>query len=252
MITLYTFGPHFGLPDPSPFVTKAEMLLKWRACPFAPTPPDSARRRRASCRISTTTASASRIPRSSAGTSRRSTASISIAGSAPSSAPSPGRSRRWRRIISTGRWWMRAGWMTPTFAKGPANFFSKVPALVRPAVIAFIRRQVRKSLHAHGMGRHSPAEIVRSRPAVDRCDRRLSRVQAVLHGQRADGRRCNHVCLRRGRALPAVRYAVRAAAERHDNLKRYVGRMTARYYPDFKEIAGCKAALTSRASTPRL
>jgi hypothetical protein len=28
MITLYTFGPAFGLPDPSPFVTKAEVLLK--------------------------------------------------------------------------------------------------------------------------------------------------------------------------------------------------------------------------------
>jgi glutathione S-transferase len=28
MITLYTFGPFFGLPDPSPFVMKGEMLLK--------------------------------------------------------------------------------------------------------------------------------------------------------------------------------------------------------------------------------
>ena len=28
MITLYTFGPYFGLPDGSPFVTKAMFLLK--------------------------------------------------------------------------------------------------------------------------------------------------------------------------------------------------------------------------------
>ena len=28
MITLYTFGPSWGLPDPSPFVMKGEMLLK--------------------------------------------------------------------------------------------------------------------------------------------------------------------------------------------------------------------------------
>jgi glutathione S-transferase len=34
MITLYTFGPAFGLPDPSPFVTKAEMLLKLASLPY--------------------------------------------------------------------------------------------------------------------------------------------------------------------------------------------------------------------------
>ena len=34
MITLYTFGSYFGLPDPSPFVMKAEVLLKMSGLPF--------------------------------------------------------------------------------------------------------------------------------------------------------------------------------------------------------------------------
>ena len=34
MITLYSFGPGFGLPDPSPFVTKAEVLLKMAELPY--------------------------------------------------------------------------------------------------------------------------------------------------------------------------------------------------------------------------
>ena len=34
MIILYTFGPCFGLPDPSPFVMKAEVLLKMANLPF--------------------------------------------------------------------------------------------------------------------------------------------------------------------------------------------------------------------------
>ena len=35
---------------------------------------------------------------------------------------------------------------------------------------------------------------------------------------------------------------IRSAAERYGNLKSYVGRMTARFYPDMKAIAGCPAA----------
>lgn len=34
MIALYTFGPGFGLPDPSPFVMKAEVLLKMAKLPY--------------------------------------------------------------------------------------------------------------------------------------------------------------------------------------------------------------------------
>ena len=34
MIVLYTFGPAFGLPDASPFVTKADMLLKLAGLPY--------------------------------------------------------------------------------------------------------------------------------------------------------------------------------------------------------------------------
>src|SRR5438105_5817515 len=34
MITLYTFGPAFGLPDPSPFVTKAATLLNMAGLPY--------------------------------------------------------------------------------------------------------------------------------------------------------------------------------------------------------------------------
>jgi hypothetical protein len=35
MITLYIFGPYFGLPDGSPFVTKAMLLLKFAGLEFS-------------------------------------------------------------------------------------------------------------------------------------------------------------------------------------------------------------------------
>ena len=34
MITLFGFGPAFGLPDASPFVTKVEILLKMAGLPY--------------------------------------------------------------------------------------------------------------------------------------------------------------------------------------------------------------------------
>jgi glutathione S-transferase len=43
-----------------------------------------------------------------------------------------------------------------------------------------------------------------------------------------------------GVLCPLFETPLRTAAERHENLKRYVGRMTARYYPELGEIAGCK------------
>ena len=45
-----------------------------------------------------------------------------------------------------------------------------------------------------------------------------------------------------GALCPHFETPLRTAAERHDNLRRYVGRITARFYPDQAEIAGCKAA----------
>jgi hypothetical protein len=45
-----------------------------------------------------------------------------------------------------------------------------------------------------------------------------------------------------GTLCPLFETPLRTAAEGHDNLRRYVGRMTMRFYPDWSEIAGCKAA----------
>jgi len=45
-----------------------------------------------------------------------------------------------------------------------------------------------------------------------------------------------------GALCPYFDTPLRTAAERHENLRRYVGRMTARYYPELGQIAGCPAA----------
>jgi glutathione S-transferase len=44
-----------------------------------------------------------------------------------------------------------------------------------------------------------------------------------------------------GVLCPLFTGALPDAAAKHDNLKRYVARMTAKFYPEFPEIAGCKS-----------
>ena len=51
------------------------------------------------------------------------------------------------------------------FAKGPKNFFRKIPAPVRPLMVALIRRRLKRTLYGQGTGRHPGAEIV----ALHRC-----------------------------------------------------------------------------------
>ncbi len=64
MITLYSFGPFFGLPDASPFVMKGEMLLKLAGLPYRDQYPRlHARRPRANYRTSKTAAKSSPTPR---------------------------------------------------------------------------------------------------------------------------------------------------------------------------------------------
>jgi glutathione S-transferase len=45
-----------------------------------------------------------------------------------------------------------------------------------------------------------------------------------------------------GALSPTFETPLRTATERHANLRHYVSRMTARYYPDREQIAGCPAA----------
>ena len=138
---------------------------------------------------------------------------------------------------------VEARWLNDgNFQKGPSVFFQRVPAPVRPIVIAMIRRQVRKSLRAHGMGRHSLDEIARlGVRGVDSIADYLG-TKPYFMGSEPSGADATIFAFVAGLLCPHFETPIRTAAERHDNLKRYVGRMTARYYPDLTEIAGCKAA----------
>src|SRR5262249_10499976 len=134
--------------------------------------------------------------------------------------------------------WMDDG----NFASGPRNFFRAVPAPMRPLVVTVVRRKVRNYAWAHGMGRHRPDELVAlGERAVDAVAAWLGD-KPYFMGSEPAGVDATVFAFTAGVLCPLFDSRVRAAAERHGNLRRYVGRLTARFYPDFSEIAGCKAA----------
>jgi glutathione S-transferase len=241
-ITLYTFGPAFGLPDPSPFVTKAEMLLKLSGLPFRTERGDV--RKAPKRKLPFIDDDGERVADS---TFIRWHLEKKHGVDFDRSLSAEQRAVAWafEKMLEDHLYWsaLHARWMDDAnFAKGPARFFNFVPALIRPAVVFAIRRSVRKRLDAHGMGRHSRPQIealgIRS---IDAMADYLGD-KAYFMGAEPTGVDAAVFAFAAGALCPHFETPLRTAAERHDNLRRYVARMTARFYPDWPEIAGVKAA----------
>jgi glutathione S-transferase len=128
------------------------------------------------------------------------------------------------------------------FRKGPVRFFDRAPALIRPVVIAMVRRSVRRALQGQGTGRHNAAEIAAlSARGIDAIADYLDD-KPFFMGAEPTGADATIFAFMAGALCPIFESSTRAAAERHDNLRRYVGRVTQHFYPEMGEIAGCKAA----------
>ena len=247
MITLYSFGPAFGLPDSSPFVTKAELLLKMAKLLYR-----------------TDTTGLARAPKGKLPYIDDDGMVVADStfirwhlekkyrldfdrGLNPAQ-----RATAWafEKMAEDQLYWafLHDRWMIDgNFRKGPARFFEarffdKLPAAVRPVMAAMIRRKVRAALHAQGLGRHSPEEVAalgaRSINAIaDFLDDKPFLMGPDPTG--VDATMFAFVC---GALCPYFESRLRGAAERRDNLRCYVGRMTALYYPGLQRLAGCKAA----------
>ena len=242
MITLYTFGPAFGLPDPSPFVTKAEVLLKMAGLAYQTDP--TGFRRAPKGKLPYIDDDGERIADS---TFIRWHLEKKYDVDFESGLSVEQRAICWafEKMVEDHLYWalVDARWSDDAnFAKGPSEFFRKIPAPVRPFMIAFIRRQVRRALYGQGMGRHTPVEIIALGTRSIAAIAEFLGTKPFLMGTEPTGIDASIFAFVAGTLCPQFNTPLRTAAERHPNLSRYIGRMTARYYPDRGEIAGCKAA----------
>ncbi|MGE3529306.1 MAG: glutathione S-transferase family protein [Methyloceanibacter sp.] len=244
MITLYTFGPALGLPDPSPFVTKAELLLKMAGVPYK-----------------TETGGMGRAPKGKLPYIVDDGETVADStfirwhlekkynidfdrGLDPEQ-----RAVAWafEKLLEDNLYWavVYERWMDEAnFVKGPLTFFRSIPAPVRPFVAGMIRRQIRRYLHGQGMGRHSRAEIMTLGAKAIDATATLLGTKPYMMGAEPTGLDATAFPFVAGVLCPEFDTPLRAAAERHDNLKSYVARMMDRYYPGLgaKEGQGTAAA----------
>jgi glutathione S-transferase len=242
MITLYGSGPNFGLPDASPFVTKAETLLRMSKLPFE------------KALMSFSKAPKGKIPYIEDDGQLLGDSTLirwhlekkyGVDFDQGLTAEQLAIAWAFEKMAEDNLYWASVyfRWMIDAnFRKGPVNFFKSVPAPVRPVVVSMIRRRLRKTLQGQGIGRHSADEItaigIRS---IDAMAAYLGD-KPFFMGNRPAGIDATMFAFAVSAICPLFESDLQRAAASHDNLRRYVGRMTARFYPEHREIAGCEAA----------
>ncbi|MDR3469768.1 MAG: glutathione S-transferase family protein [Xanthobacteraceae bacterium] len=242
MIKLYGSGQNFGLPDASPFVAKAETLLRMSKLPFERRP------------MSFSRAPKKKIPYieddgvvlgDSTFIRWHLEQKYAIDFDAGLTAEQRATAWAFEKMAEDNLYWVLIDlrWMVDdNFDKGPRMFFNAVPAPIRPLVVAMVRRQVRKSLHYHGMGRHSRADIERLGTRSITAIADYLGEKPFFMGDRPTSVDATVFAFVSGALCPVFHSPVQQAAWSRGTLRRYVGRMTARFFPDYSQIAGCEAA----------
>jgi len=230
MITLYTFGPYFGLPDGSPFVTKALLLLKMSGLAFAedrngfsrapkgklPFIEDDGEKIADSCLIRFHIEKKYRFDFDE-GLSREQKAT--------SWAIEKMCEEHLYWLLITDRW-LDDG----NYKKGPAHFFDGLPAAIRPMIRAIVRRKIRRDAFGQGLSRHSEAERARlAKTDIDTLATLLND-KPFMFGGTPHGLDATVGAFVMGILCPVFNSAGRSTAEGHPNLVAYRDRIVSRYF----------------------
>lgn len=230
MITLYTFGPYFGLPDASPFVIKAMLLLKFAGLPFAEN--HHGFRRAPKGKLPYIDDEGALVPDS---TFIRYHIEQKYGFDFDAGLEPEQKAMAWaiEKMCEDHLYWslVATRWCDDeNFAKGPAQFFKELPAPVRPAVQALIRHKVKKTLYLQGFGRHSRAEQDRLAIADIEALATLLGDKPYLMGERPCGADASVFGFVASILAPAFASKVRTAAEKHHNLIGYRDRILQQYF----------------------
>ncbi len=234
MISLYTFGANFGLPDSSPFVHKAMALLKIAQLPHeiqVVSPKDLGKAPKGKLPY---IEDAGEIVADSAFIRWHIEQKYGYDFDRGLSKTEKATAWALEKMLEDNLYWLMVDvrWLDDAnFAKGPAHFFDGLPPIVRNLVRLMVRSKQRKTLNAHGIGRHTAAEKL----AIAKQD--IASVAALLDdkpylfGNEPCGADASAYAFMAGVLCPHFESPIRDSAESHANLVAYVHRMKTRYFP---------------------
>ena len=164
-LELYQFAPAFNLPNASPFCMKVETWLRMAGLPFTIVPPHFSQFNKApkgKMPFIRDTATGTYLADSSAIIAQLSKAhAVTLDDWLSPEQNAVGLA--FQRLMEENLYWavLYSRWVPEAaWDKTRAAFFGDLPAPLKLFVPALARRGMKKSLHGHGMGRHSEAEIM--------------------------------------------------------------------------------------------
>jgi glutathione S-transferase len=229
MITLYTFGPAFGLSDPSPLVVKAMVLLNMANLSFTTNTKGYGKAPKA--KLPYIQDDAQLIADS---TFIRWHIEAKYQHDFDRHLSAEQKSQAWMLermledhlyfVISAERWLVE-----DNFQHGPARFFDAVPWPMRGLIRWMVRSKVRKALYLQGMSRHSRDERIQlAARDIDALASSLGNNQ-YLFGDHPCGADATAYAFVSGMLCPHFDTPLRAATEKHANLVSYASRMKTQF-----------------------
>ena len=233
MIILYGFGPGFGLPEMSPFVTKTEVQLKMAGLGY---------RKKNAMPTASPKGQLPYIEDDAESIADSTFIRAHIEGKygfdfdAPLSLQARAQAWAFERAIEHHLYWALVGarWVDPeNFAKGPAHFFDRAPEHLREKLREDAQFRVAENYLLSGLGRHAPDED------IDLAVRSLLALSVqlgdkpYLMGDTPCGTDATAFGALAGILTPFFTSPLRQRTEQFGNLTAYVDRMMLKYYPDF-------------------
>ena len=238
MITLYGYGPAFGLPSASPFAIKTDLQLRMSALPYTygegARPQDGPKGK-----IPFIEDKGERIGDS---TFIREHIEQVYGIDLDAGLSAEQRARAWglERMLEDHLYWamLHERWMDDTnFEKGPAHFFDALPEAVRDGVRNETRERVKATLYAQGLGRHSPAEIARLGARSLQALALAIGEGPYLFGAKPTGSDATAFAFAVSVLTPFFDGPLHEAALKLPVLKAYSARILHRYYPELAQVA---------------